>query len=1238
MSSRTRSVQPQGEFEHESWEKFYQLNINYRVCRSFCPKPDDQETCECNQRKAFHTDLTGKKENKWKISSHTEQKFNDRYFGTLFNDASYVRLDIETQLTTVTKLLFEVWKIPEPKLIMSIIGGAKYFKLNDRLESNVIKGIMNVACKSNVWMITTGYNVGIVQLLGQAIGKVKLKYPNQKITAIGIGKWGSIKDVQKLTGKNGKKPQKGKIPIEHSDNEEAPDKLRKGESDLEKNHSHYLMLDDGRYRHFDTRDFRTRLCEHMANLDKKNGFHTPVVTIVVDGGSDTMANIYYDLKHNIPVVIINGSGRIADFLSRWLLYTKNFENDSEHGKVAYGIYELKTKDVTQKVSKNRKTPKSRNRTDIHAELHVDPSETKLCNLFTKYEKELKNDLESVLSPDNDSHKKNSSKSGTSNNHSDKNLERTLNQVMYCLQPAVRSQITVFNLHSETNLSETIFESICKSFESSSKDSTKEQNKHTPFLDLAMEWNCIHVAKAFVFQNSLDNISDPEKAFLTALKQDLPTFVYEFLKLGIQPAKIFFPSNQFFLIEGNRYATFIQELYNDNNDYMATDKTHFKYFIEHRGVVGNKNIDSVDSLNRVLENLIGDYMHKLYFETDEHEEKDRIKWGLMRSSKQSKKDKNKDIENIKYSSTELKKQQPDRYIMRDLFLWAVLMNRIDMAKVFLSQLKYRICPALIATKILKQYYSIAHHGELKTGYGDNLNYFEKYAIDCLNKCDHNAERACELVVQQNELYGYVSCLQIASDAHDKSFIAEPACIQGMNNIWLEPFGINYSDPYPLEYPRYFELTPTLNTYIHRFEHFHLSPMIKFCYHLTAHFFFLLLFSYVLLFNFSPPKAQSPSIHWTEILTIILVSCMLIDEFHYFFTQDNLTFSGKLKHSFRDFFKSLTTLAIILFYIGLILRFTHADSEEKFVVARVIMAYDIELWWLRCLSFIIVVPYLGPHLVAIWKMIQDLLFFMVIIAVVMIGYGVASRSMVYYPRANNFTMETGGSIDNSFDGRSVFRHIAYPVYYLLHGEVGDERTSLDSNPDAAWSISNHILLAIHMLFVNILLTNLLIAMFSKRFDEVYEDIQNIWQSQKYLFTREYFTRSPFLPPINLIYDIYYLSRMFVFFIRRTFFDQPGDHHAKVFKMIAKNKPLLEEWREFEGAATYQYAHDQVKALKDASTRLSEGSDSSSRKKKEDPMNKDNVLSDTMDNIKEVQENIKNLSSTLDGMRPRIMNLIS
>ncbi|CAF4387224.1 unnamed protein product, partial [Adineta steineri] len=115
--------------------------------------------------------------------------------------------------------------------------------------------------------------------------------------------------------------------------------------------------------------------------------------------------------------------------------------------------------------------------------------------------------------------------------------------------------------------------------------------------------------------------------------------------------------------------------------------------------------------------------------------------------------------------------------------------------------------------------------------------------------------------------------------------------------------------------------------------------------------------------------------------------------------------------------------------------------------------------------------------------------------MAGYGVASRSMVYYPNANLLN-ET--STDISFDGRSIFRQIVYPVYYLMYGEFGKELDNLDVDVDAAWSIATHVLLAIHMLFVNILLTNLLIAMFSKRFDQVYDDTKNIWHSQQYLFT--------------------------------------------------------------------------------------------------------------------------------------------
>ena len=33
----------------------------------------------------------------------------------------------------------------------------------------------------------------------------------------------------------------------------------------------------------------------------------PVVTVIVEGGKKTIENVYYDLRENIPVVIINVS-------------------------------------------------------------------------------------------------------------------------------------------------------------------------------------------------------------------------------------------------------------------------------------------------------------------------------------------------------------------------------------------------------------------------------------------------------------------------------------------------------------------------------------------------------------------------------------------------------------------------------------------------------------------------------------------------------------------------------------------------------------------------------------------------------------------------------------------------------------------------------------------------------------------------------------------------------------------
>ena len=152
------------------------------------------------------------------------------------------------------------------------------------------------------------------------------------------------------------------------------------------------------------------------------------------------------------------------------------------------------------------------------------------------------------------------------------------------------------------------------------------------------------------------------------------------------------------------------------------------------------------------------------------------------------------------------------------------------------------------------------------------------------------------------------------------------------------------------------------------------------------------------------------------------------------------------------------------------------------------WDPNWWWSGkwCDLPFLLSSSLRPSLGGCFQII-DLFFFTYIIVIAMTAYGVASRSMYNYNADND-------TDDLSFDGRSVFRHIIYPSYYLMYGSTDKELEALDStfwsiidsqreisflpridDQSAGGSIATQVLLAFHMLFVNILLINLLIAMF-------------------------------------------------------------------------------------------------------------------------------------------------------------------
>lgn len=99
---------------------------------------------------------------------------------------------------------------------MQVIGGYKYFKLRGKMEINFLDDFVKFVSTSSknklfsfyssrtiyllvyldTWLLTNGSNVGIVQLIGQAIRKRKMTKPEDKTMAIGVCNYGAVKNIK----------------------------------------------------------------------------------------------------------------------------------------------------------------------------------------------------------------------------------------------------------------------------------------------------------------------------------------------------------------------------------------------------------------------------------------------------------------------------------------------------------------------------------------------------------------------------------------------------------------------------------------------------------------------------------------------------------------------------------------------------------------------------------------------------------------------------------------------------------------------------------------------------------------------------------------------------------------------------------------------------------------------------------------------------------------------------------
>ncbi|KAK3605931.1 hypothetical protein CHS0354_019597 [Potamilus streckersoni] len=121
---------------------------------------------------------------------------------------------------------------------------------------------------------------------------------------------------------------------------------------------------------------------------------------------------------------------------------------------------------------------------------------------------------------------------------------------------------------------------------------------------------------------------------------------------------------------------------------------------------------------------------------------------------------------------------------DLFIWSVLNNLEDMAKLFWRHGKDAMASALFAHALLSAMSHQIDDKDTKEQCEKQRCEFTSLAIGVLRECyKQDVNLAKDLLIQTQSQWEEASCVLLAVRAKNKQFISEHACQDVFNNIWM-----------------------------------------------------------------------------------------------------------------------------------------------------------------------------------------------------------------------------------------------------------------------------------------------------------------------------------------------------------------------------------------------------------------------------------------------------------------------
>uniref|UniRef100_A0A8C0A1D9 Transient receptor potential cation channel subfamily M member 3 n=1 Tax=Anas zonorhyncha TaxID=75864 RepID=A0A8C0A1D9_9AVES len=1019
---------------------------------------------------------------KWSVSKHTQTYPTDAYGNLEFqggghsNKAMYIRVSYDTKPDSLLHLMVKDWQLELPKLLISVHGGLQNFEMQPKLKQVFGKGLIKAAMTTGAWIFTGGVSTGVIRHVGDALKDHSSK-SRGRICAIGIAPWGIVENKEDLIGKD--------VTRVYQTMSNPLSKL----SVLNSSHTHFILADNGTLGKYGAEVKLRRQLEKHISLQKINtrlGQGVPVVGLIVEGGPNVISIVLECLREEppLPVVICDGSGRASDILSFAHKY-------SEEGGVI--------------------------------------SESLRDQLLVTIQKTF--------------------------NYSRNQAHQLFVILMECMKK--KELITVFRMGSEgqQDIEMSILTALLKGTNASAPDQ----------LSLALAWNRVDIARSqiFVFGHHWP-VNSLEQAMLDALVLDRVDFVKLLIENGV--------NMQHFLTIPR-----LEELYNTRLGPPNTLHLLVRD-VKKVSLTGNLPPDyhiSLIDIGLVLEYLMGgayrcNYTRKsfrtLYNNLFGPKRPKALKLLGMEDDetptkgKKKKKKKEEEID-IDVDDPEVSRFQ---YPFHELMIWAVLMKRQKMALFLWQRGEETMAKALVACKLYK---SMAHESseselvdDISQDLDNNSKDFGQLAVELLDQSyKHDEQIAMKLLTYELKNWSNSTCLKLAVAAKHRDFIAHTCSQMLLTDMWMGRLrmrknpglkvimGILFPptilflefrsyDDYSYQTSReneegkekedenvvstgaYQEVLTLqecsngnkkqnslpIGTKIYEFYN---APIVKFWFYTISYLGYLMLFNYIILVRME----RWPSVQ--EWIVISYIVTLALEKVREILMSEPGKLSQKVKVWLQEYWNITDLVAISVFMIGAILRL---QNQPYMGYGRVIYCVDIIFWYIRVLDIFGVNKYLGPYVMMIGKMMIDMLYFVVIMLVVLMSFGVARQAILHPDEEPSWRLA---------------RNIFYMPYWMIYGEVfadqidppcGDNLYDEDGKrlpPCIPGAWLTPAIMACYLLVANILLVNLLIAVFNNTFFEVKSISNQVWKFQRYQLIMTFHDR-PVLPPPMIIFSHLYI----------------------------------------------------------------------------------------------------------------------